>query len=684
MTTKTLGRFEIVREIGKGAMGVVYLAHDPKIDRKIAIKMISIPSGVSDDEARESRHRFVREAQAAGKLTHPNIITIYDVVEENDTSYIAMEYIEGGTLEAHTKPGTLLPLNRVLPILAQACAALDYAHKNQVIHRDIKPANLMLMQDDLLKITDFGLAKSPQANLTQAGVLIGTPNYMSPEQISGRPMDGRSDIFSLGVVLYELVTGERPFAGDTISTIIYRILYEEPRPPRILNNKLPPAFDGIIKKALAKEPTERFQTGAEFVDALNNYSTYHLKSPVTASPPTVRVARGTAGPAAVPRDRTEPRIRPVPRPRTPFFAGQPFKIAAFAFIFVLAVLFFPRRIHEPGRELVAGRSGVPAASPPQSQAAFTLPALGPQRSIDPHPGERRAPSPAAPATGDQAAVLVQPGTQLFLDNQLLNDPVVKLSETDEGEHTLLAVNGCLEASLLIQGSKLTHPINMEDLKPKIADLKIDSKPARAQVFMDDKLLGRTPMTVPDYDACAPHAFTLRKENYKDFLSSSDGTKTWKEIAETLGSATLSEIPPGFAKFETLPSYPIEVHVDKKPVPLVDGKVRLPEGTHTLTLRSAEVRFSSTLKKVEIAGSRTTSLKIAWPGLGSLTIQAEPSNCKIYVDGEFLDYPPINGHSIVAGEHEIMMVPDNDAGPTQKKTVVIEAGATKVEKFTFSP
>ena len=135
-----------------------------------------------------------------------------------------MEYIEGETLEAYTKPSTLLPLNRALPILAQACAALDYAHKNQVIHRDMKPANLMLMKGDLLKITDFGLAKSPQANLTQAGVLIGTPNYMSPEQISGRTMDGRSDFFSLGVVLYELLTGERPFSGDTISTIIYRIL----------------------------------------------------------------------------------------------------------------------------------------------------------------------------------------------------------------------------------------------------------------------------------------------------------------------------------------------------------------------------------------------------------------------------------------------------------------------------
>ncbi|MCI0568670.1 MAG: serine/threonine protein kinase, partial [Acidobacteria bacterium] len=339
MTDQKLGRFEIIREIGKGAMGVVFLAHDPRIDRKIAIKMITIPSGISPQEARETRHRFVREAQAAGKLTHPNIITIYDVVEEADRSYIAMEYIQGDTLEAHTKPGSLLSLEKVLGIISQACSALDYAHQNKVIHRDIKPANLMLLNGERLKITDFGLAKSPDANLTQDGVLIGTPNYMSPEQISGKPMDGRSDFFSLGVVLYELTTGERPFGGDTISTIIYRILYEEPRPPRILNEKLPPAFDQILRRALAKDPAERFQTGAQFADALSNYSSTHLKRPVAPGAPTIRVGRQerpTAALRPIERARTYP--RGIPSISTPMFAGQPFKVAAFIFIVILGLI----------------------------------------------------------------------------------------------------------------------------------------------------------------------------------------------------------------------------------------------------------------------------------------------------------------------------------------------------------
>ena len=680
MTTKTLGRFEILREIGKGAMGVVYLAHDPKIDRKIAIKMVSIPPGVSAEEARESRHRFVREAQAAGKLAHPNIITIYDVVEEQDLSYIAMEYIEGETLEAYTKPSSLLPLNRVLPILAQACAALDYAHKNQVIHRDIKPANLMLMKGGLLKITDFGLAKSPQANLTQAGVLIGTPNYMSPEQISGRTMDGRSDFFSLGVVLYEMLTGERPFAGDTISTIIYRILYEEPRPPRILNAKLPPAFDGIIRRALAKEPSERYQTGAEFVEALNNYSTYHLKAPVSAAPPTVRVGREGEGP---PRERTRAGIRPVPKPRSSLFAGQPLKIAAFAFIFVLAVLFPSRSLHEMGKGEIARPVG-PPVPPTQSQAGFGMPSLGPQPGITtPSPGVQDRDS-AVPVRGNFAQVLVEAGTRLFLDNQELNEPVVKLPENDDREHTLVAVNGCLEANILFQGSKLAETIDMQDLKQKIGELRIDSKPARAQVYMDDRLLDRlTPVTVPDYNACEMHTFMLRKGSYKDFLRTFDGTVPWKEIVGTLASVSLSEIPSGFVRFDAMPSYPVEVYDGKKLLPAKDGAIKLPEGKHTLVLKSPKVFFTRNIT-VEITGSKTISQKMDWPGLGSLTVQAEPSKCEIYVDGEFLDFPPINGHPIVAGKHEIKAIPDNDPGRAQARQVTVEAGSSVVEKFTFNP
>ncbi|HEV8334814.1 MAG TPA: serine/threonine-protein kinase [Candidatus Polarisedimenticolia bacterium] len=673
MDTKTLGRFEIIREIGKGAMGVVYLAHDPKIDRRIAIKTIAIPPGVSDEEAREARHRFVREAQAAGKLTHPNIITVYDVVEEKDLSYIAMEYIEGETLESRTRPGSLLPLPRVLALMAQACAALDYAHKNQVIHRDIKPANLMLMGGDLLKITDFGLAKSPQANLTQAGVLIGTPNYMSPEQISGRPMDGRSDFFSLGVVLYELLTGERPFSGDTISTIIYRILYEEPRPPRILNGKLPPAFDGILKRALAKEPAERFQTGAEFIDAMNNYSTYHLKVKIAPGPPTLKVGKEEAGPRPVPLERTAARLRRFPPAKVPFFAGQPFKIAAFTTILLAAVLLFPRSVHEVDKEdarpPVAGAAHVSE----QSQAGFGFPAI--------------AKPPAAPLSKqpqNQAKVVVKPGTHLYLDNSELQDPVLILPEGDSNEHDLQAVLGCRQNKILVKGSSLLAKYDMLDLPPKVEDLPIDSNPRGAKVIMDGKELGKTPYVVPRYNACEPHTFELRKENYQQWVRHFDENSTWKEISDLMGGVGLSEIPPGYARLESMPSFPLEAYEGKTPIPIRDGTLTLAEGKHNLTFKSSKVFFSTT-RSVQITGSKTIALKQAWPGVGLLTVQAEPSNCKIYVDGEFLDYPPINGHEIAAGEHVITAVPDTDPSQAQKKQVTIEAGkSAEPLRFIFNP
>jgi serine/threonine protein kinase len=672
MDTKTLGRFEIIREIGKGAMGVVYLAHDPKIDRRIAIKTIAIPPGVSEEEARETRHRFVREAQAAGKLTHPNIITVYDVVEEKDLSYIAMEYIEGETLESHTKPGNLLPLPRVLALMAQACAALDYAHKTQVIHRDIKPANLMLMRGDLLKITDFGLAKSPQANLTQAGVLIGTPNYMSPEQISGRPMDGRSDIFSLGVVLYELLTGERPFSGDTISTIIYRILYEEPRPPRIINGKLPPAFDGILKRALAKEPADRFQTGAEFIDAMNNYSTFHLKVKIAPGPPTLKVGKEEMGPRPVPLDRSAARLRRFPPAKVPFLAGQPFKIAAFTAILLAAVLIFPRSVHEVDRMDVRQPAAGKVPVSKQSEAGFGLPALATPPAAPPRLPENRA------------QVLAPSNTKLYLDNVEMSNPVVILPKDDSEEHTLQAVNGCRDANYLFKGQNLPRQFDMRKLEPKLAELQIVSIPPGAQVLMDDKLLGTTPVRVPNYNSCEPHTFQLRKENYVDFRKHFDETSTWKDISGTLSSVTLSEIPPGYARLESLPSYPLEVYEGKTPVPIKDGTLTLVEGKHNLTFKSSKVFFTLS-RSVEITGSKTITLKQAWPGVGLLTVQAEPSNCKIYVDGEFLDYPPINGHEIAAGDHEITAVPDNDSSQTQKKQVTIEAGkSAEPLRFIFNP
>jgi serine/threonine protein kinase len=266
-----LGRFEILSELGKGAMGVVYLAKDPSIGRLVAIKTIRASSVDEDDsESREFRERFMREAQTAGILSHPNIVTIYDVGEDKDSgvSFIAMEYIEGKTIKGLLVDRSQFAPDQIADIIGQVAEALDYAHRKGIIHRDIKPANIMITTDGKVKITDFGIAKVASSNLTTTGQFLGTPNYMSPEQVTGAPVDGRSDIFSLGVVLYEMLAHRKPFSGENLTTISYKIVHENFTPIADVSKNIPAEFDTILSKALSKDPWNRFQRGKDFALSL--------------------------------------------------------------------------------------------------------------------------------------------------------------------------------------------------------------------------------------------------------------------------------------------------------------------------------------------------------------------------------------------------------------------------------
>jgi serine/threonine protein kinase len=267
-----LGRYEVLSELGKGAMGVVYLAKDPVIGRLVAIKTIRTSSlGEDDSEVREFKERFVREAQTAGILSHPNIVTIHDIGEdaESRTSFIAMEYIEGKNLKTLLAEKTKFSYDQIADTIAQVAEALDYAHRKGIIHRDIKPANIIITTDSKVKITDFGIAKIASSNLTSTGQFLGTPNYMSPEQVSGAPVDGRSDIFSLGVVLYELLTNRKPFLGDNLTAISYKIVHEDFTPPAELLAEVPSDFNAIVARAMAKDPWNRYQRGKDFALALH-------------------------------------------------------------------------------------------------------------------------------------------------------------------------------------------------------------------------------------------------------------------------------------------------------------------------------------------------------------------------------------------------------------------------------
>jgi eukaryotic-like serine/threonine-protein kinase len=317
-----LGKYDIRRTLGKGAMGIVYEGFDPVIERTVAIKTI-LPSQLNSAEVVGVMARFKREAQAAGRLNHPGIVAIYDYGEEiaqeineddvtmmapspaarpaERVAFIAMEFVKGRELRDFFEKGERFPMPEVVRIMGEILDALDHAHSQGVVHRDMKPANLIVLESGRIKIADFGIARVEASELTQTGTVMGTPSYMSPEQFMGHPVDGRSDLFSCGVILYQLLTGEKPFTGESTTTVMYKVLREDPVPPSQLNLSLAPALDAVVKKALAKNPAERFQSGREFAQALKAA----VDSPAVLSLPDVVVAPAHAAPKPAPMSAAE-------------------------------------------------------------------------------------------------------------------------------------------------------------------------------------------------------------------------------------------------------------------------------------------------------------------------------------------------------------------------------------------
>ena len=438
MTTITkAGRYELRDELGRGAMGVVYRAMDPVIGREVAVKTMRLTEAGTGMTREELISRFQTEARAAGLLTHPNIVVVYDAGAEDGLFYITMELIEGRSLQSLMDAQQIFPLPRVMRLMEQACGALDFAHQRNVVHRDIKPANLMLTEDDTLKITDFGTAKILQFGTAQTAHVMGTPSYMSPEQVKGKPVDGRSDVFSLGVVLYELMTGEKPFPGQNITTVIYKIVNEDPIPPRSLDSSIHPGLSSVITRALAKEPAARYQNCRELLEALRNYRdvvggepTMHASAAGTGAlrEPTIRLtqqqaSRATSAPPAGDRPMAaeEPRRVGIIAPQE----AAPKKRGSVLLVLILlaiigysgyrvwpAMLDLWQREHEslktpensapanPPESSPAAANPAPV-TPPQSAPATKQPANNPPAS-SPAASSPSASSPAAPAENKPA------------------------------------------------------------------------------------------------------------------------------------------------------------------------------------------------------------------------------------------------------------------------------------------
>jgi len=319
-----LGKYEIHRRIGAGAMGIVFEAWDPGIGRRVAVKTLK-QDILDSPEAADVLARFRREAQAAGRLNHPNIVAVYELGETDGITFIAMEYVDGKELKEFCDKGERFPLAQAIRIITELLVALDVAHAAGVVHRDIKPGNIFLVGNNVVKVGDFGVARVESSELTQAGSVLGTPSYMSPEQICGQVVDGRADLFSAGVILYQLLTGEKPFQGNSLATIMHKLLKEEPTPPSVINVHVSPAFDAVIAKALAKRPENRYQNGAEFAAAVRAASEQQppatpmiIDDVTVALPRSANTATGSPrGPtSAPPLERRPPaaQIAPLPPP----------------------------------------------------------------------------------------------------------------------------------------------------------------------------------------------------------------------------------------------------------------------------------------------------------------------------------------------------------------------------------
>jgi eukaryotic-like serine/threonine-protein kinase len=386
---QTLGKYDIRGTLGQGAMGVVYDGWDPQIARRVAVKSVPLPTS-PDPETAEEIARFRREAQAAGRLSHPNIVGVYDYGETSDLAYIVMEFVDGPTLKSLLDKKERFPLDNIRRLMDDVLAGLQFSHERGVVHRDIKPGNIMLTSDGRAKIADFGIARIEMSSMTQAGTMLGTPAYMSPEQFRGEAADARTDVYSAGVLLYQLLTGERPFEGG-LTAIMHKVLNTEPPVPSALAGTVPPAVDAVVRQAMAKRPQDRFASASAFAEALRA-AVVQAAAPAAApgGEDEATLVRPGRAAAAAPPAPAKPGPAPAPeKSRMPLFAGV-------AVVALLAI---------GGGAWFLTRPSAPPTAPPPTASAQTAPA---QTAAATPAAPAPAPTPTTPAPAETTAAQVQP------------------------------------------------------------------------------------------------------------------------------------------------------------------------------------------------------------------------------------------------------------------------------------
>jgi serine/threonine protein kinase len=626
---ETIGRYRIIGELGRGAMGVVYHATDPAIGRSVAIKTIRIRD-IHDTQQREKlRERLFREARSAGVLSHPNIVTIYDMDEVEELAYIAMAYVNGPTLEKILASEKALSGANMLRILRQTASGLDYAHGRGIVHRDIKPANIMTDEDGAVKITDFGIAKITAVNnMTDTRTVVGTPNYMSPEQVQGLAIDGRSDQFSLAVIAYEILTGERPFTGEHLSTVVYKIVAEEPADAQRINSTLTPLIDQVLRRGLSKKPEDRYPNCSSFVGALEmacaesrGWTT--LTAGAAAAMPTASVtrpdlpapARVLPPPYAPPADTVEETLRAKRRPSIlmPLLlslmvvfgvtavivwqAGLMPGIASFVQNqpFLKSLAFWqdqPSDQHAPAgqdQNAAVEQNEPKTASPqdsagPASDASLGATSLGPTSAGQQTPGGQSDQAQELPANSAQVATLPGAESPVAKPSPLAPPPVISAQETEP-------------ASPAKPRRESPERKTREVLRiptPHLQDVWVSTNPPGAKAVLDDDLSQacRTPCIV--HATTGVHNLTISQAGYENEYREIRIGDTAQDVPpitlrKPSGTLMLTTNPPGAS-----------VRVDGRLIPQVTpAAIALPPGTYSITV---EKGGQSHTQRVEIQQS----------------------------------------------------------------------------------
>lgn len=627
MQVETLGRYKILKELGRGAMGRVYLAHDPRIDRQVAIKTIQVFAGLPEKERAAARERFLREARAAGKLVHPRVVTLFDADEVGGVPYLAMEYVEGTPLDRHGREGDLLPVAVAVSLVAKTAEALADAHDVGIVHRDVKPANLMRVGEDEVKIMDFGLAQSASHELSQDGTLMGTPNYMAPEQIRGGAVDGRADLFSLAVVLYELLTGVTPFGGDTVSSVLYRIVHEEPRDIAPHLGRLPESFGTFFRKALAKEPSHRFKDGRAFAASLREAGRVASREPAPRAIPATEGAGARLATVPLPEPHAPHRAA-----RWPYFVGAALVLAGIAAGYALLQ-----------------RRGESARVP-------------------------------APVLLEARIVTEPPALPVLLDGKPITAERVQFAPSGPFG-TLTATKGCRTASHTLQPSDAQSDIVLAP-EPSRAELTVDPGVSGAEVLLEGTAAGKSPVDL-NIDLCSENRVEVRAGGYKPVFLAIPAGASVADARAAIQAIRLEALPTGKLTLPKAP-YAVSLFIDGNPAPAGRTVVDLPEGRHTVRALD-DARFVDVEATVDVRPNESARAAVRFPPMATLVVQMFPPDGKVFLrqpkgSWRFVDEPPARTE-VAAGRYEVR-VEYAPTGETREEAVDLRPGENPPLRFSF--